>query len=151
MAAKSEKNKQGHFEVSMYTTQMVPRALFFVKPYFWTLLPCLLLRSAVCLQLSKPHILTALCSFPGWPCKSCVSLSSHWLGPHAHLWTLTVMWRHPVCDWLRPGLWLFAWFPLHSLLLCSAFQFLSGPLHMPFTHLCFVWWYLPQFRFGFPH
>ena len=63
MADKSEKHKQGHFEVSLYTTQMVSRTLFFVRSYFWILLHCLPLRLAIWLQLFEPQTLATLCLF----------------------------------------------------------------------------------------
>ena len=151
MAANSEKYKQGHFEVSMYTTQMVSRALFFVRSYLWILLRCLSCGQQY--ACSCPSLTSSL-------------HSALFLVDHVKLvfHSLLTDWGHmPTSEpWLWCGevlcvtdLGLVAGSlpgSLCTLYHCAqpSFSF-SGPLHMLFTHLCFVWWYLPQFKFDFAH
>lgn len=131
MADKSEKHKQGHFEVSMYTTQMVSRTLFFVRSYFWILLRCLPMWSAIWLQLFEPQTLTTVCLFS-------------WLTMYnLYFILIELIWvtcpplnldcdveKSCVLTDLGLGPWLLAWFPLRSLLLYLAFfQGLARAVH----------------------
>lgn len=57
MADKSEKHKQGRFEVSVCHSDGI-RTLFFVRPYFWILLRWLPMWSsnmAAAVRASDPH------------------------------------------------------------------------------------------------